>query len=350
MARPHELTAREMAAAFQRRSLSPVEVTRALLARIEAWESRINAMYRVSAELAIGQAQASEARWREGKPLSALDGVPVTIKENIATPRRSGAHRHARQRGRAAPARRRAAGRSRARGGLRDARQDHHAGLRHAVLGLSSLHGITRNPWRLESQYLRLELRRRRPRSPGLRAAASRHRHRRFGAPAGRIRAVSRLKPPSAASRSIPPFIGCVVGPMTRTVTDAALLMNVIAAPDRRLTSCRFPPMMRFHRRASMSSSRAGVRIGSPVRDGRWPRGSIARCARARRGGREGCSAGARLPSSKPIRSFLTEEMLDGVCRFFEARSVQRILAPAAGGQAEKVLPVHRRVVPPRGR
>jgi len=85
MARPHELTARQMADAFRRRELSPLEVTRALLERIEAWEPRINAMYRVSADLALEQAKASEARWRAGQPLSAIDGVPVTIKENIAT-------------------------------------------------------------------------------------------------------------------------------------------------------------------------------------------------------------------------------------------------------------------------
>jgi len=42
-------------------------------------------MYRVAGEAALEQARASEARWRAGAPLSALDGVPVTIKENIHT-------------------------------------------------------------------------------------------------------------------------------------------------------------------------------------------------------------------------------------------------------------------------
>ena len=65
--------------------LSPVQVTRTLLERIAAWEPRINAMYRVSRDAALAAAAASEARWRARRPLSALDGVPLTIKENIYT-------------------------------------------------------------------------------------------------------------------------------------------------------------------------------------------------------------------------------------------------------------------------
>src|ERR1051325_4423530 len=85
MAAIHELSAGELAAAYARKDLSPVEVARAALARIDAWERRINAMYRVSPEQAHAQARASEARLRSRSPLSALDGVPVTLKENIYT-------------------------------------------------------------------------------------------------------------------------------------------------------------------------------------------------------------------------------------------------------------------------
>ena len=53
MAAIHELSARELARAFARRELSPLDVTRAQLERIAAWEPRINAMYRVSAEQAL---------------------------------------------------------------------------------------------------------------------------------------------------------------------------------------------------------------------------------------------------------------------------------------------------------
>ncbi|MGA7983595.1 MAG: amidase family protein, partial [Burkholderiales bacterium] len=81
----HELSATELAAEYRRGALSPVEVAIAQLARIDAWEPRLNAMYRLDRDAALAQARAAEARWRAGAPLSPLDGVPVTIKENIAT-------------------------------------------------------------------------------------------------------------------------------------------------------------------------------------------------------------------------------------------------------------------------
>src|SRR5919198_5924189 len=81
----HDLSAAALTKAYRARQLSPVEATRAALARMELWESKINAMYIVDAEGALAQAKASEARWRAGMPLSALDGLPVTIKDNIAT-------------------------------------------------------------------------------------------------------------------------------------------------------------------------------------------------------------------------------------------------------------------------
>ena len=56
-----------------------------MLARIERWEPHLHATYALDADAALAQARDSEARWRRGEPLSALDGVPVTIKENIAT-------------------------------------------------------------------------------------------------------------------------------------------------------------------------------------------------------------------------------------------------------------------------
>ena len=80
----HDLAAHELSAAYRSGELSPVEVTRAALSRIEAWEQSINAMYVVAAAGALAMAAASEKRWRRRKPLSALDGVPITIKDNIA--------------------------------------------------------------------------------------------------------------------------------------------------------------------------------------------------------------------------------------------------------------------------
>src|ERR671915_1329754 len=78
MAAIHERSAAELASAYAHGELSPLHVARALLERIDVWEPRINAMYRVHREAALDQARASEARWRAGRPLSALDGVPIT--------------------------------------------------------------------------------------------------------------------------------------------------------------------------------------------------------------------------------------------------------------------------------
>src|SRR5215831_3544055 len=80
----HDLSADALTKAYRTRKLSPVEATRAALARMELWDSKINAMYIVDADGALAQARASEARWRAGAPLSPLDGVPITIKDNIA--------------------------------------------------------------------------------------------------------------------------------------------------------------------------------------------------------------------------------------------------------------------------
>src|SRR4051812_28547187 len=81
----HELSAPAMVAAYRKRELSPVEVTRAVLGHVERWEHHIHALYLLRPELALEQAQASEARWLRGEPLGPLDGVPLTLKENIAT-------------------------------------------------------------------------------------------------------------------------------------------------------------------------------------------------------------------------------------------------------------------------
>jgi len=78
-----ELTARELLDAYRRKALSPVEVTRDALARIERFEPAINAFVRIEAETALAAAHVSEARWAKGEPAGPLDGLPVTIKDNI---------------------------------------------------------------------------------------------------------------------------------------------------------------------------------------------------------------------------------------------------------------------------
>src|SRR4029079_2382397 len=131
-------------------ALCPVEVTRALLERIDAWEPRINAMYRVHRDAALAQARAAEARHRAGGALGPRDAVPLTIKENIATrgdpaPIGTRANDDAPAQADDAPP----AARLRAAGAviLRTTTMPGYGKLESV---LSSLHGVTRNPWRLD--------------------------------------------------------------------------------------------------------------------------------------------------------------------------------------------------------
>lgn len=78
-----DLAATELLHLYARRALSPVEVTRAVIARAETAEPQLHALYAFTPEAALAAARASEARWMRGEARP-LDGVPVTIKENIA--------------------------------------------------------------------------------------------------------------------------------------------------------------------------------------------------------------------------------------------------------------------------
>ncbi|MDZ4311515.1 MAG: amidase family protein, partial [Cypionkella sp.] len=89
MTRLNELTAAEMTQGFANGTLSPVEVTRAVLAQIDRCEPELHGMWTVDHDLAMTAARSSEARWKDGAQIVcngvSLDGVPITIKENIAT-------------------------------------------------------------------------------------------------------------------------------------------------------------------------------------------------------------------------------------------------------------------------
>ncbi len=85
---PHRLSmlsAGEVAAGFAAGELSPLEVTEAALAAIETFDPEVGAMVLVDAERAIAEARASQLRWRRGEQRSVVDGVPVTIKDMFLT-------------------------------------------------------------------------------------------------------------------------------------------------------------------------------------------------------------------------------------------------------------------------
>jgi aspartyl-tRNA(Asn)/glutamyl-tRNA(Gln) amidotransferase subunit A len=73
----------ELAAAYRAGTLSPLEVTRAMYARIARINPRLVAYYELAEDAALDAARASEARHRAGTALGPLDGVPVSIKDHV---------------------------------------------------------------------------------------------------------------------------------------------------------------------------------------------------------------------------------------------------------------------------
>jgi aspartyl-tRNA(Asn)/glutamyl-tRNA(Gln) amidotransferase subunit A len=230
------VSAADLLDGYRKHQISPVEVTRAVLERIEQLNPVLNAFNLVS-DRAVEDAKASEARWMAGQPQGLLDGVPVSIKDIILTkgwPTLRGS-KTVDAKGpwnEDAPA---------------TARLREHGAV---LLGKtttpefgwkgvtdSALTGITRNPWNPKK-------------TPG-------------GSSGGAVAAVASGMGPLAVGTDgggsiripcsfaglfgIKPSFGRVpawplspfgtvahVGPIARTVTDAALMLNVLALPDAR--------------------------------------------------------------------------------------------------------------------
>jgi aspartyl-tRNA(Asn)/glutamyl-tRNA(Gln) amidotransferase subunit A len=70
---------------YQEGTVSPVDVTEAVLKQIETYNSALNAFVLVDEEYALAEARKSEDRWRSGKPKGLIDGVPCTVKDIILT-------------------------------------------------------------------------------------------------------------------------------------------------------------------------------------------------------------------------------------------------------------------------
>jgi aspartyl-tRNA(Asn)/glutamyl-tRNA(Gln) amidotransferase subunit A len=327
----HDLSAEALSKAYRTGELSPVEVTRACLARIDAWEGKLNAMYVVSAEAALGEAAASEARWRTGMPFSALDGVPITIKDNIAVagiPAPLGtAAGDTSPCGHDAPpvARVREAGCV----FLGKTTMPDYGML---VSGVSSLHGTTRNPWNTT-------------RNPGGSSSGAGAGMAAGYAPlalgtdiGGSVRlpaaynGVFALKPSLGRVPISPPFLGRVVGPITRTVGDAALLMAALAQPDIRDFMALPHEKIAW---GALDADVAGVKLGLvlDIGAGTKPQPAVRAAIEAAAATFE--RAGAIV---EPVAPFMTAEMLAGLDGFFQARLWAEVEGLAPDTRA-KILP-----------
>ncbi|WP_228391396.1 amidase family protein [Komagataeibacter medellinensis] len=80
-----DMTARQMIDRFADTSLSPLEYARSLVAHIERWKLALGALYAYDPQALLEAAALSEVRWQSGMPCGILDDVPVTLKELIAT-------------------------------------------------------------------------------------------------------------------------------------------------------------------------------------------------------------------------------------------------------------------------
>ena len=329
----HDLSAAELSLAFASRQLSPVEATEAALARIEAWEPKINAMYLVHREQALAAARDAQARWASGTPLSEIDGVPVTLKENIHT------------RGDPSPVGTASSDLAPKTEDAPPAARVREAGC--VILGkttmpdfgmlssgMSSIHGLTRNPWRLDRNTSGS--------SSGAGAAACAgygplHLGTDIG---GSVRlpathcGIFALKPSLGRIPIYPPFLGRVTGPMTRSVRDSALLMNVVTRPDVR-DFMNLPYQAVDYAAQLDGLDPKGLRIGllDDMRVGLPVDPQVKAAAQA--AARALADAGALV---EPMEPYLTSDMLAGMLVFFEARSYNDLAAMPAEQRA-KILP-----------
>jgi len=330
----HELGAAELISGYRRRDFSPVEVTQSVLGHIERWEPHLHALYLLRPETALQQARASEARWLREAPMGPLDGVPVTIKENIATqgdpvPLGTAASELTPALADAPPA-----ARVREAGGVVVAKTtmpDY--GMLSS--GLSSFHKLARNPWDLDC-------------TPGGSsagagaAAAAGYGPLHIGTDIGgslRLPAgwcgIFTLKPSLGRIPIDPPYTGRAAGPMTRTVADAAWFMQVLALPDARDSMSLPFQDIAWDKFDQGVDKLKGLRIGLLLEAGCGlavePEIRIAVEQAARLFERAGAVVA-------PMRPFMTQTMLDGMDHFWRMRSHLDMKALPAHKKA-KVLP-----------
>ena len=327
----HDLSALGLLAGYKAKAFSPVEVAESVLAHIARWEPHLHATYLLDEQRVRDGARASQARWLKSAPMGPLDGVPVTIKDNIATrgdpvPLGTAASLLVPALADAPPA-----ARLREAGALilcKTTMPDY--GMLSS--GLSSFHPLTRNPWNLAL-------------NPGGSSAGAG-----AGAAAGygplhlgtdiggsvRLPAswcgIFALKPSLGRVPIDPAYYGRVAGPMTRTVADSGLMLGVLSQPDTRDHMSLPPASLDWN---APRRELKGLRIGllSEAGCGLAVEPEVAQAVRA--AARLFESAGAHV---EPMQPFFTRSMLDGLDNFFRMRAFVEISALPAERRA-KILP-----------
>lgn len=308
------MTATDLLGLYATGELSPVEVHTAVQSVIETCESDLNAFWERSVETSRAQARASEQRWFDGNTWGPIDGIPVTLKENIGrvdVPMTSG-------NAGAAPV-------LPARDAPITERVLESGGvvLGSTVMpdwgmlssGVSSLHGITRSPWDASLTTGGSS-------SGAGAAAAAGYGPLHVGSDiGGSIRlpgtwlGLSTLKPSAGRVALDTPYLGRCAGPICRTIRDASLIMTVLSQPDTRdWTSLPAPEIGWPDLESGVDGLRVGLHLdagcGIPVEP------EVTRAVE--RAAQVFAAGGATVDLVKP---FMTPEMLADVDQFWRVRS-----------------------------
>ncbi len=255
-------SALELSALFESGDASPLELTRAAIERQSATDQVVNTSYLQTPELALEQAEASERRWLNGTALSAFDGIPTTVKDGLFWAGHPVYRGFAGSADNPPMASENAAITDRMlEAGMVLLGKTTMPDFGMLATGYSSRHGITRNPWDTTKNPVGS--------SSGAAAAVA------AGAYpvvvgtdiVGSIRLPASfcglfgLKPSQGRVPYVPPASPALVaGPMTRTVADAAVFMNILSQPDRR--DCTALPSQDTNYLELLESTPGKLRLG----------------------------------------------------------------------------------------
>jgi len=326
-----DLTAVDLALAYEAGDCSPVDALRAVRERIERWEPTINAVWHRDDAEADRQARASEERWRAGEPLSRIDGVPFTVKDNIATagvptPLGSLASMLA-----PAPRDAPAAARLKEAGAVLVAKTTM-PDFGMLTSGVSTKHGTTRNPWNPEW-------------NPGGSSSGAAAATTAGYAPinvgtdiGGSVRLPASFTGVVGHKGSFgrvpvnPPYYARVAGPLTRTVADAARAMAILSRPDD-VDFMGLPPQDLDWTNLEMRLAGARIAVTTDAGAGTATEPEVA--AGVESAASVLSDAGADV---KRIGPLITDAMLSGLDRFWRMRSLRDLRALPPENQ-QRMLP-----------